>query len=431
MFCPQCGARVEKDHQYCTGCGAKLPISAQPQPLAASDNESSQTPPPASTVQKKPMPLWFKIVAFIAVLALIGVTAGILFTESLVDVVDNQLESLRKDDISKAYYSYTSKDFQAATSLEQFRDFVEAYPFLLKNQSTHFTQRSIENNVGTLTGKITAEDHTVTPIEYKLVKEDGKWKILSIRLLKPGMRQETPGNEQTQTLIDTVRKQMQALERHELEAAYEQYTAKEFKQATSLQDFKKFVKKYPIITYHDTVSFHKPVIKKGVSTVSAILHSGTTSAYLKYYLIYEDQTWKIWSMRILSPSEEDDKPPQEKKNAQEEQDPLALGEVLLGTEVDEDEVVRNPRTKFNISHEEIFAGINVKNASVGDTIELSLQHVETGKKTDPTLIKMDEAGNTYSLSVFSPPENGWPKGRYKLFIQASTGSSKIVEFIID
>ena len=46
---------------------------------------------PTQTIQKKPMPLWFKILIAIAVTLLIGVTAGILFTERLVDVIDNQL----------------------------------------------------------------------------------------------------------------------------------------------------------------------------------------------------------------------------------------------------------------------------------------------------------------------------------------------------
>ena len=107
MFCSHCSAKVEENYKFCPNCGAQLNLTT-----------SSDTSPSSSNVKKKPMPFWFKILALLAVLALVGVTAGILFTESWVDVVDHQLEALRQHDIDKAYYAYTSKDFQTSTSLK-------------------------------------------------------------------------------------------------------------------------------------------------------------------------------------------------------------------------------------------------------------------------------------------------------------------------
>lgn len=306
MFCSHCGTKIDHHYKYCPECGASLDST----PPASSPLEDS-IPVSSSTsdtqiVKKKPMPFWFKLIALLAILALIGVTAGILFTESWVDVVDHQLEALRKQDIPQAYQAYTSKDFQSATSLDQFRNFIEAYPVFHNNQSAHFTQRSIEHNIGTLKGNLTSDDHINTPIEYKLIKEEDKWKILSIRLLKPGNIQNAKEGDHAEDLIEVTKAQLKDIQDQKLQEAYQDYSSQEFKEATSEEAFREFIKRYPILTAYHVVSFHKPAIRNGVGTLSVILQSDQIAAYVKYYLIYEDQKWKIWSMRILSPPTNDE-----------------------------------------------------------------------------------------------------------------------------
>lgn len=129
------------------------------------------------------MPLWLKVVIALAVVALIAVTWGILFTERLVDIVDDQLTSLRHEDITTAYYGYTSKGFQETYSIEQFREFLNDHPGLLTNEYAHFGKRGLVQHVGILTGTVTCANHAVIPMEYQLVKEDGAWKISSMRSL--------------------------------------------------------------------------------------------------------------------------------------------------------------------------------------------------------------------------------------------------------
>lgn len=289
MFCPQCGTQVVNEFQYCPVCGARLD---HPIPLSSIDQNNT----------KRVMPLWFKILVFLAVVALLGVTAGILFTESLVDVVDKQLADLKEGDIAKAYYDYTSTNFQASTSLDQFKEFVSAYPIFLNVQSASFTQRSMRQNIGTLKGTLTTQEHLSLPIEYKLIKEDGKWRILSIRLLQKGGKENEPAVD-PQQLIQVAKSQMQAIEKGQIDLAYQLYTSKEFKTATSEKEFESFLNKYPILAQHQTVTLHKPVFKNGFYTLSAILQAHQWSAYVKYYLTEEDGEWKISSMRILSTME--------------------------------------------------------------------------------------------------------------------------------
>ena len=106
-------------------------------------------------------------------------------TKGLAEVAQAQLAALRAGDVAGAY-AYTSSDFQKATSLEDFKVFLQAYPSLSQNKSASFTSREVENNLGTLKGSLKAEDGAVTPVEYKLVKENGEWKILNIRLNPTG-----------------------------------------------------------------------------------------------------------------------------------------------------------------------------------------------------------------------------------------------------
>ncbi len=427
MFCSHCGAQVTSDYQYCPHCGSKLDASSVSPPPLSDKQESSS---PAPIMKKKPMPFWFKLIGLLAVLALIGVTAGILFTESWVDVVDHQLAALRQHDISKAYYDYTSKDFQAATSLDQFRNFIDSYPVFLNNQIAHFNQRSIEHNIGILKGNLTSTDHISTPIEYKLIKENDKWKILSLRLLKPGNIQNTKEGDHAEDLIEVAKAQLKDIQDQKLPEAYQNYSSKEFKDATSEDAFREFIKRYPILTHYHVVSFHKPTIRNGVGTLSVILQSDQIAAYVKYYLIYEDQKWKIWSMRILSPSESEENKQAQPTAQEPKQETMSLGAITLGEKIDEQGQIKHPTTTFKSNLSDLYVDIEVKNGVKGSMIYLTLEHIESGSSI-PAKAAIEENGDSILMSVFSPPTSGWPKGHYKLVVTTSSGLSQVIDFDIN
>lgn len=145
--------------------------------------EELNPPIATATLQKRPMPRWFKVLAGLSLVALAVVMGGILFTERWVEVIDDHLTDLKQHNINHAYYNHTSKDFQAVTSFDSFIAFTEDHPILTNHLSAHFTDRSINQHISTLSGKITSIDHHSFPIEYRLIREDGEWKILSIRFL--------------------------------------------------------------------------------------------------------------------------------------------------------------------------------------------------------------------------------------------------------
>ena len=72
--------------------------------------------------------------------------------------------------------------WQQATPIDKFTAFVEGNP-ILKDVAEHtFSNRSLENSVGKVSGTLTSSTGGVVPVAYQLVKEHDTWKILNIDL---------------------------------------------------------------------------------------------------------------------------------------------------------------------------------------------------------------------------------------------------------
>ena len=160
------------------------------------EHPANQSSPPGIPKKKK----WPKILGGVFAFIILAVGLAFYFTAGMVGVVEKQLALLRQGDI-KGAYGLTCKDFQKATSPEQFTAFVKSYPSLSQNQGHTFTTRSIENNIGTVKGTLTAKDGAVTPVEFQLVKEQGEWRILFIEVRAAGARikeEDTSGSQRDQ-----------------------------------------------------------------------------------------------------------------------------------------------------------------------------------------------------------------------------------------
>jgi len=144
--------------------------------------EQNITQPPKETIpQKKKLSKLVKVVIGIFAFIIVVIVVAFVATAGPAKTVEKQLTLLKAGDINGAY-QLTSGEFKNATSLDAFTAFVKKYPSLSKNKSHTFTERTVTNNQGTIKGSLTAEDGTVTPITYLLVKESGKWLILGIDL---------------------------------------------------------------------------------------------------------------------------------------------------------------------------------------------------------------------------------------------------------
>lgn len=104
--------------------------------------------------------------------------------EPLIQVVESQLSALRQKDVDRAYFFYTSKDFQKQTSLDEFKRFIQANPVLSDNKSITMTNVRMDEQISYYQGNITSAKGGSRTIDYNLLEENGQWKIQSM-LLSP------------------------------------------------------------------------------------------------------------------------------------------------------------------------------------------------------------------------------------------------------
>lgn len=293
MFCQNCGAELDPSLPFCSKCGNQIQKSPEAHP-----------PETAYPVVKKRIPIWFKLLASVVVLLAIFAGFIVAFTDDLVVIAQGQLTALHTNQLTEAYYKYTSKDFQEATSLEAFRNFIKEYPIFSSYTSATFEPEKIENDIGVLKGTLTEQNGTKIPVEFRLTKDDNEWKVASISMqesdqtsgLKPASQEEAGG------LLAPVKEQLKDLHSNNVQKAYDS-TSPEFRKITPLPAFQDFIRSFSIVTHYSSVDFKEPLIGKNIGKVVVEFHQDKETQFLEYTLGREEGSWKIFGMQILSPPE--------------------------------------------------------------------------------------------------------------------------------
>ncbi|GAB4229455.1 MAG: hypothetical protein Kow0032_10630 [Methyloligellaceae bacterium] len=127
------------------------------------------------------MALWKKIALGVVATIVIAVGLALYYTAGMVEPIERQLAAIKADDLDAAY-AETSVAFRKATSKLQFAVFVKSNPAFRDVVGHSFTERKRENNVGTVKGMLKTAEGGVFPVEYRLVQENGEWKILGIKI---------------------------------------------------------------------------------------------------------------------------------------------------------------------------------------------------------------------------------------------------------
>ncbi len=122
--------------------------------------------------------------------ALIGGCIALVFgaTKGLPIAADAFFSKIAAGNIQEAYES-TAQEFKAATSQDEFAAFL-SQSALADYQKGHWGERSIENNRGKLKGTARTRAGGEIPITLEFVKENGVWKILTVRKAAAGLQPE-------------------------------------------------------------------------------------------------------------------------------------------------------------------------------------------------------------------------------------------------
>lgn len=112
--------------------------------------------------------------------------------------VEEFFNLLREGNLPKAYFGYTSKEFQTETSLEAFRKFFNDYEGFLKYESLSLEHPVIDNGTGKLEVVLHGYNLTTT-LDVTLGIVGSQWKIWAINVLKQKPKEQLKPQEQTQS----------------------------------------------------------------------------------------------------------------------------------------------------------------------------------------------------------------------------------------
>jgi hypothetical protein len=175
------------------------PLRASPPPplpgAAAARERFRAAPPPAAPVPQMSAPppprkgrspvFWIATGCsgcLVLVVAFVGlIVGGVYFaTQAPAAAVRRHLEDLKAGKVD-AVYEATSESFKAARDLRAFKRMVSRHPGLNAYADSTFLQRSVDNDVATLSGTLTSTSGAKEAVTFRLVKEGGSWRIADIR----------------------------------------------------------------------------------------------------------------------------------------------------------------------------------------------------------------------------------------------------------
>ncbi len=259
------------------------------------------------------------ILVFLAVVVVI-VLIAFRATSGVAKSADEFFSLIQAGKLEEAYNS-AAKEFQASVSMDTFRQFLEITTIDQFSRAT-WTTRSIENNIGKLIGSIHTKDGGVVPIEVDLVKEEGKWKVLSLTRKAAGLKEkqeeaepstpapatgkEIPSGEVLATMVnESVWILGDGLNKNDLGAFYD-HIAKLWQSQTDepslRQAFHEFIdKKIDLTIMHGQtpVLSEPPVIDKdGVLRLKGYYPTQPYVINFDLGYLYEHPNWKLVAVNI-------------------------------------------------------------------------------------------------------------------------------------
>ena len=338
----------------------------------------SQTPGAGSpSKRKRPIPGWFKLLIAVTFAGAVFGFLGLVLNQNITPVVREQLEKIKENRITQAYYDFTSKEFQSTTSLEAFREFINLYPVLAKHKTFILENKSIYEKDGIVKGILISESLHEMDVEYRLVKEGSSWKIQSMRL-NESVRND-PVDSASLALINKVDAQLKAFRDNDITEAYYGFVSKDFQNETSLEAFKQFVQSHPVLSRYTGVEYKGRKIINDQGFVDLVLNSDQGDFFLEYKLIRENGDWRIWSSKLTLPPEIAEKEAATNPKAMESPirnflDNLHLGEIQAAYESTAKEFQETTTVeafKDFITHYQAFTMrdlVDIKNGQIEDGV---------------------------------------------------------------
>lgn len=272
----------------------------------------AENPPaaPAATPPRRPGWQRFLIVVAAILVGFAGLFALVWrITGALADTADEFFVALKAGNMERAR-TYLAEDFRAATSEADLRNFVERSA-LTKYESATWTTRSIQNTNGYLAGNITTENGGSIPMEIALVREQGEWKILSLRKPEAGILGETGQQapspaEQLRLARESTAAFADALRRKDFTAFHQGVSGLWQKQTTPeqlLSAFQPFIDQDADLTPLNSMDPRIRVAKfdeQGAFALEGMYPTQPNTVSFRYRYVYEGVDWKLVGLHVIA-----------------------------------------------------------------------------------------------------------------------------------
>lgn len=121
------------------------------------------------------------LIVAVAVLALLVTFVVKRATAGPEQVVHEFLAAAARGDYQTAH-DYFSAPLKQVQPLDKFTAAAKSHPMFFKVKDTTFSQRSVDMTGAKLSGTVTLEAGTEVPASFALVRENGKWKLISYHI---------------------------------------------------------------------------------------------------------------------------------------------------------------------------------------------------------------------------------------------------------
>lgn len=277
MFCKFCGSEINDKDSACPSCGK----------IENSD--------PHKAPAHKKLPLWIKLLFLIAGLGIVITSISVVANDNAEEVVSEQLKSIRSNQLTQAYYGYTSKEFQATTTLEQFKEFLRPLlPFMTEGKATS-NESELGEGIKLVRETFTLPNKKVLTIDYHLLKEEDLWKIINIKLVTADYNESGVVESQS---INPVIEMLEGLKSGHQDQVYQDLLSKEFKATISQKAFQELIKSLPLFETYSSYDILSLTPSKQAMQVVAFLRKGDQNATVNFTMSAEDQLWKIGGIII-------------------------------------------------------------------------------------------------------------------------------------
>lgn len=267
--CPRCHAEILGNPKYCQHCGFLL------QPETSSGKKG----------------LLFVLFLILFSLCIFFISIG--SEDRAEEIVTEELALIKNNQWTEAYYSQTSKEFQAATSLDDFKKFMKSFPLLLSYDEVDIEPIEDQDNSKIVRGIFKNHKGEALTLNFQLIEQDDKWKILNIKALSDTNPEEDAVFQQYKDVLLPIENQLKALDKGDLTQAYNEFVSTEFKKNTSLDAFKQFITSHPILTAfekYDLIDIHEDDPN---ATVKLKFSNPDVQADVDYTMEKEGNNWKV------------------------------------------------------------------------------------------------------------------------------------------